>query len=231
MRVATSWSCGTAAAAQREELRPHPAGQLKGVAESWGCGCWPGARRAGPRSPSGAAPPSATTRRPPRGRQEGPGGLSRGRGPGGGLGASPSPAFPGFGRLTPGAAAGCGFPGARLGPGSPRASCAATGPLPSVTASPHPALAGSSSAGLPLPLPRAQQGHHPQNSALVWGPELLLRLPSSDSFSPGSQQAGGADVRWGMDVSGTSGGHPVSPPVQRCLLPRSEHQVPPALPV
>ena len=84
-------------------------------------------------------------------------------------------------------------------PGPPRASCAATGPLPSVTASPHPALAGFSSAGPASPIcPGPSRGRHPQNSALVCGPELLHSgCQSSDSFSPGSQQAGGSGREMG----------------------------------
>ena len=54
---------------------------------------------------------------------------------------------------------------AELSPGPP-------GLLPSLTASPRLALAGSSPAGPPLPGP-GTRGQHPQGPAAAWGPERL----------------------------------------------------------
>lgn len=134
-------------------------------------------------------------RRPPRGkRQEGPRGLNQGCGPWQGPGSiAPSSALPGLARLTPEAAAGCGFPGTQPGPRVP------PGPpvrppapfLPSLPALTRHRPAPPQQA-LPLPFPPGPVGAITHRIwPLAWGPELLHSgCQSSDSFSPGPQQVG-----------------------------------------
>lgn len=138
----------------------------------------------------------------------------------------PSSALPGLAHVTPKAAAGCGFPGALPGPQVPPGP---PGPLPSVTASPHPAP-GRLLLSRPClsRLPQDQRGPSPTE---------LVRWPGGQSFSTqvakavtplalALRRSGGAGARWG-DGRFRDEWRPPCLTLRAEMLPQSGHQLPP----
>ena len=140
-------------------------------------------------------------------------------GPGRGLGASPQFCASWLGPSHPRGCCGLWLskrPARAPGPPrSPQGLLCGHRPPPSVTASPHPAPAGSSSAS---PASRISPGTSGavthRTRPLAWGPELLHSgCQSSDSFSPGSQQVGRSGHEMGgWTFQGRVEGTPSHPP-------------------